>query len=185
MKWSLSESKIKRLIKNRNIFIRFAFIELFIILFLCAGVLYAFYQQRIVIVPAALERSFWIAHNDVSSEYLSEMTHFFMDLRLTVSPANAAMQRELLLRHTDPQYYAALKTLLVNEGDRMTKDRISMSFFPTDIAVHPETLTARVSGDLVTTVGATVMPAQPVYYEVRYNYRNGRLFITSLGEIKK
>ena len=184
MKWSLVQSKLKRLIKHRNLFVRLAFMELGIIALLCLGIFYAFYQQKVVVVPATLEHRFWVSQGAVSPEYLMEMTYFFMALRLNVSPATAGMQRELLLRHTDPTYYQIFKNLLVEEEDKITKERISVAFFPVGIRVDPHTLMAEVTGDLVSTVGSQSLPTQRMIYEVNYRYRNGRLFIASLKEKK-
>jgi conjugal transfer pilus assembly protein TraE len=184
MKWTLYQSKLKRVLRHRNLFLRLAFAELGIIGLLILGILYAFTHQRIVITPPVVERSFWVGHSDVSAEYLAEMTNFFIGLRFNLSPANAVTQRDILLRYTDPRYHQTMKTLLVKEGDKISKDHISLSFYPVDIKVNPQTLTARVTGDLASTVGNTALPTARLTYQIHYNYRDGRLLVQSFEEIK-
>jgi len=183
MKWSLYESKLKRLLRHRNIFLRLVFIELGIIALLCLALIYAFIHERVVVTPAVIERSFWVSHNEVSDEYLAEMTHFFANLRFNVSPSNAKMQRDILLRYTDPAYYAAMKTLLIKEGDRLEKDHIALAFYLVDVKVSPKTLTAQVTGDLKSTVGNELLSSQRVTYQLHYRYHDGRLLIQSFEEI--
>lgn len=184
MKWSLYESKLKRVLRHRNLFVKLVFAELGIIGLLILNLFYAFTHQRIVITPPVVERSFWVGHSDVSAEYLAEMTNFFVGLRFNLSPSNVKIQRETLLRYTDPRYYEAMKILLVKEGDRIVKDHIALSFYPVDVKVDPKTLVARVPGDLVTVVGNTVLPAQRITYQIRYSYHDGRLLVQSFEEIK-
>jgi conjugal transfer pilus assembly protein TraE len=184
MKWTLYQSKLKRVLRHRNLFVRLAFAELSIIVLLIFGLLYAFTHQRIVITPPVVERSFWVGHNDVSAEYLAEMTNFFMGLRFNLSPANTAIQRDILLRYTDPRYYQSMKTLLVKEGDKISKDHISLSFYPVDVKVDPQTLTAQITGDLASTVGNTALPTERLTYQIHYTYHDGRLLVQSFEEIK-
>jgi conjugal transfer pilus assembly protein TraE len=184
MRWSVYSSKLQRALKHRNLFVRLAFYELGIILVLIAAVVYAFIHQRTIITPAVVQRSFWVENNQVSESYIAEMTNFFIGLRFNLSPANAGVQRDILLRYTDPRYYTRMKTGLTEEASKLQKQNISMAFYPVDIKVNAKTLQARVSGDVVSTLGQTVLPSKRTTYAITYRYQNGHLWISHFEEVK-
>ncbi len=184
MNWSLYRSKLQRVLRHRNIFVRLALYELGIIMVLITALICAFIRERIIIVPAVVHRSFWVEQDAVSESYLAEMTHFFMGLRLNLSPANAAAQRDVLLRYTDPRYYTAMKNVLVTEAERLQKQNIAMAFYPVDIKVNSKTLQVRVTGDLVSTIGQSILPTQRITYALTYRYSQGHLWISKFEEFK-
>jgi conjugal transfer pilus assembly protein TraE len=182
MKAAIQQSRLQQLIAQRNGYLVLATGLLLLCLLLCVMVFHLIGRERIIITPPVVHRSFWVDHNEVSPEYLAEMTTFFAQLRLTVTPSNAAFQRTTLLRYTDASAYGELNNELVAEADHLTQGHISLAFYPVNIEVDAKHLMARVEGDLYSTVGNT--PAKParIAYRVQYRYNQGRLWLQSFEE---
>ena len=112
------------------------------------------------------------------------MSEFFVGLRFTVSPSSVHQQRETLLRYVDPVAYEAIKAQMLAEAEHINKEHISAVFYPVDVKVNAQALTAQITGDVVTVVGISALPAQRLVYEILYRYHNGRLWVKSFEEVK-
>jgi conjugal transfer pilus assembly protein TraE len=184
LKSLLQKSRLSVLVKQRNGYLVLAsglMLLSFILTLLC---FYLSHRERIILVPPTITRSFWVTHNEVSPEYLSEMTTFFAYLRLNVTPENADSQRQLLLRYVDPRYFGTLNTLLIAERDHITSQHVSTAFYPVNVKVNTKTLSVLIIGDLVSTVGSAQIASQRVTYEVRYRSDQGRLLVSQFQEVK-
>lgn len=184
MKSIIQKSHITKLIEQRNGYLVLSSGLLFLCILLCSLVFYTSSHERTVIVPPTIERSFWVTNQAVSSEYLSEMSLFFANLRLNLTPANADSQRTILLRYTDPSFYGFLNNVLVAERDRITQQHVNTAFYPSDVQVDAKSLTALITGDLYSGVGTTQLAPQRVVYEMKFTYHQGRLLVSRFKEVK-
>jgi conjugal transfer pilus assembly protein TraE len=185
MKYLLRNSRIQYLVKHRNGYMTLAVLSLISNIFLVAYLFYAKGYEKTVITPPGIAKSFWVSANQVSPEYLSEMGLFFANLRLNVTPSNAAMQRDVLLRYVNPSRYEILKTELVLEAEHLKKEHITTAFYPVDVKVDEKKLIVKISGDLQSTVGDTQLFPQRVIYQMEFTYHSGRLLINSFEEVKE
>ena len=183
MKHFLQQARMQHLIQYRNGYLILAFISLILNILLVLAIFRLIGHERIVIVPPTINKSFWVTSNQVSPEYLSEMSLFFINLRLNVTASNVASQGELLLRYVAPSNYNAIKTDLLTEAENLKKNHITTAFFPINVDVDTKKLLARVTGDIQSTVGDSRVPSQHVAYQINYTYSNGRLFVASLEEV--
>lgn len=179
------KSRLQQLISQRNGYLVLAAALAIISLILALSVCRLIGRERIVIAPPVVNQEFWVDAKAVSPEYLSQMTLFFVQLRLNLTPSNVTYQRETLLRYIDPSHYGDLKNELVAEGDRLEKTHTSLVFYPVSVSVDTPHLTADVQGDLNATVGNEPMPTQRVAYQLRYRYVQGRLWLQSFREIEE
>lgn len=147
---------------------------------LCFSLLH---RERIVIVPPTLNHEEWITERQDSPDYVAEMTRYFALLRFNVTPLSAKSQSETLLLHTDPQFYGDFKALLTSEAEALTRNHMSLAFYPVAVDVKDEGKSAFLTGDLVAWIGNTVLPAKRVRYEIQYRNDEGRLFITAFKEV--
>jgi len=184
VKHILQQSRLNHLIKQRNGYLILSSGLLILCLILVLLCFSLSNRERIILVPPNIEHSFWVASQNVSSEYLSEMTLFFSYLRLNVTPESADHQRQMLLRYTDPRYFGALNDALVAERDRMTTQHVSTAFYPVNVQVNPKAFSAVVTGDLLSSVGTTQLPTQRVMYQLQYRYDEGRLLVSQFQEVK-
>ncbi len=184
MKTAIQQSRLQELIAKRNGYLVLSVGLLLLCVLLSMMILRLIGRERIVITPPVIQRSFWVDNSQVSPEYLTEMTIFLAQLRLTVTPTSAEYQRETLLRYTDASFYGGFKNELVAEADHLTKSHLSLAFYPTNIMVDSQNLNARITGDLISTIGNAPLPAARVIYQVRYRYINGQLRLQSFQELE-
>lgn len=184
MKNAIHLSHLQRLMAQRNGYLVLAAGLMLLCVLLSLMVLHLIGRERIIVTPPVVHQSFWVDHDEVSPQYLSEMTSFFAQLRLTKTPSNAAFQRDTLLRYTDPHYYGILKNELVAEEDHIQVSHINLVFYPVNVEVNAKQLIAHITGDLYSTVGDTSLQPMRITYRVQYRYDQGRLLVQSFQEEK-
>ena len=184
MKTSIQRSHFQKIIEQRNGYLVLSTGLLILCLLLSIIIFHLIDRERIIISPPVVHSSFWIDHDEVSPAYLSEMSTFFVQLKLTKTPSNAEFQRETLLRYTDPSFYGEFKNELVAEDEHMINAHINLAFYPVNMEVDTKKLTARVTGDLQSTVGSSALAPVRISYLIGYRYDQGRLLLTSFQEEK-
>lgn len=182
MKYTFNKSILDKVIRQRNGYLVLAIALVFLCILLTFALCEVSLHKRTFLVPPDINRSFWVSESTVSSEYLAEMSLFFMSLRLNLTPSNVKAQRDMLLKYADPKYYGELKMQLVAEGDRIAKEDLSYAFYPVDFKVDAKNLTTKVTGDIKATIGKETLPDKRVNFLLKFNYSYGRLFVTSFKE---
>jgi conjugal transfer pilus assembly protein TraE len=104
-------------------------------------------KERIVVVPAVVEKEFWVESNSVSATYLEQFGLFLGQLLLNKSSSSSEVSRNILCRHTTPQYLSLLKQKLVEEEDILRKQNASYVFYLHNIYVNPQKLKVTLKGD--------------------------------------
>lgn len=184
MKSILHQSRLKKLLWQRNSYLALSMslvLSNILLVCLCFNL---HGNERTVITPAVIHKSFWVSNNEVSSEYLSEMTSFFAFLALNVTPENADSQRQMLLRYTDPRCFGKLNNYLVAQRDKIKEQHLATAFYPVNVKVDKKALTAIITGDIISSVGTTQINPQRVSYEIHYRYNQARLWVSEFKEVK-
>ena len=184
MKIQIQKSLLQYAISRRNGYLTIACGSLLLNALLSIGMISMIGHEKIILVPPKIAQSFWVSHNNVSPEYLSEMSSFFAILRFNITPNTIENQRETLLRYVSPEYYESLKIELINEAERMTKGHINTAFYPVDVKTDVKHFETLVTGDLIVTIGANQLPVRRVIYKICYSYNNYRLLVKKLIEVK-
>lgn len=109
---------MQHLVQNRNGYLMLASGSMLLNMMLFFAMFIVIGRERIVVVPPVIEKPLWVTSSQVSSDYLSEMSLFFANLRLNVTGSNAASQRDILLRFVAPEHYNDIKAELLNEVDK-------------------------------------------------------------------
>jgi len=184
MKHAINKSLLEKIIKQRNGYLVLASGLVILTLAMLLIIAQLINKQSTIIVPPTINKSFWVTKNSASSEYLAEMSSFFTELRLNVTPHSIAKQHEMLLRYVAPQYYGKLKTRLISEAERIKKSNISTVFYPVDIQVNQNNLKVTIIGDLKSFIGQTTLPNHRKAYLITYNFHHGHLYVTNFKEVK-
>lgn len=140
-------------------------------------------KERVVVLPAEVHRSFWIASDSVSDSYLEQMAQFLVPLLLNVTPSTAALNTEHFLAQVAPRYFSALKLQLVAQQIEIERLGLSTTFEIRRFQVNGKKLMAEVEGELNTTLGNSPMPPQNKVYRLQFVREQGRLWIRSFEEI--
>ena len=142
-----------------------------------------FRQERTLILPPETKQSYWIEGNRFAPSYLEEMALYFTHLLLDVTEANILYQGEIVLRYIAPPAYGHFKTKLFEDEQRLKKDNLSLHFIPIDCEVSPKTLSALVTGDLLSYVGSKKVSQHRETYHVEFSQVKGRLFLKTFTVI--
>lgn len=183
MRFSIERSQIDKLFAQRNGYIILAMGSMLLCLVQMIIIFLLSSREKTILIPPTISKSFWVSAQQVSPDYLSEMTIFFANLRLNITPESAAQQRETLLRYTDPVYHHVLKAQLIQEADRINDQHITMAFFPVNVKVDSKHIKTIIVGDIKTFSGDSVLPTRRVSYLVSYRYDHGRLLVKSFEEV--
>lgn len=175
----IRENTLRGLTVQRNVFITIIFILLTANLLL--GILVFKKTERIIVLPAVIEKAFWVeGGGGVSASYLEQMGSFVGDLLLTRSPSSADMQLNILMRQTAPGFAPLLSSRLESELLKLKKDNASYVFFKTKMTVDPQKLSVLLEGDRVLFLGDKVLSTLHEKYTLTFLNFGGRLLLTSI-----
>lgn len=144
-----------------------------------------FKNERIVIVPAIVEKEFWVDSNHISPTYLEQFGCFLGQLLLTKSSYTAEAQKKVLLRHVDPLYSSALLERLEKEQVILAKGNSSYAFFISGIEVSPETKSVLLKGNRIFSIAGKTLSEEKESYVLGFSYKDSRLLINRLEYIAK
>ena len=184
MIYLLHKSRLQHLISHRNGYLALASGSLLLNMLLALAMFAVAGHERIVVVPPSINKSFWVTDNQVSPEYLYDMTLYFAVLRFNLTASNVAEQHDRLLHYINPNGYAEVKTQLQSEAEHLTKAHIAMSFYLVDLDVDAKNLVTVITGDVQGIVGTSVLPLERVTYRLTFTYHGGRLLVKSFDEVK-
>lgn len=174
----IRENTIRALTVMRNVFI--SIILILLIANLILALLLFRKSERIVVIPAVVEKEFWIEGGGVSASYLEQIGCFVGDLLLTRSPSSADMQLNILMRQTSPEFIPLLSNRLDSELTKLKKDNASYVFFKTKVIVDPKQLTVLLEGDRNLFLGDKVLSTSHESYVLSFINYGGRLLLSSI-----
>lgn len=127
-------------------------LRMVIFLFFCVLVIMVMFyhrinHQRTVLVPALIEKAFWVSDSAVSQSYLEEMTKYFIFLRFNVSAQNVIDQQRGILRYATPRAEKMLSSILKMESEPIIKNNISTLFYPHKIQINEADMSVDIEGE--------------------------------------
>ncbi len=138
-------------------------------------------SSRTIIVPPTVldEKEAWrFTEAGPSANYLSRWSVSLLHALTTVTPATIDHQREIVLSHTAPEFFATLETSLVTEADHLKKDRLSTVFTPLRLNVNEKALTVSADGEFLLLMGDTVTKREMKRFTLTYRYLGGLLLLS-------
>ncbi|MFQ5729706.1 MAG: type IV conjugative transfer system protein TraE [Waddliaceae bacterium] len=168
----------RNLLFQRNIFLGLSFI--LALAFVPVSLLLFFKQERIVVVPPVVEKTFWVEKDNVSATYLEQFGHFLGQLLLGKSEQSASLQKEIVLRHTDPAFAGHLQKKLKEEEIRLRKQNASYVFYPERIEIDQKKLTVFLWGERSLFVEEKKISSSKEGYVLGFNCVGSRLLLNSL-----
>lgn len=137
--------------------------------------------EKTIVVPADVNKSFWVQGDKVAPEYLEQMAAYFANNLLTYNPENAVGQFETVLRFADPRANMELrKALTADLEDIRSKQRGSVFYIQQTKVKGKQALLFGQKIDMATGV---VIGSQIKGYAIDFDYRNGKLFVASFKEV--
>lgn len=139
--------------------------------------------ERVILVPPAIHKTFWVDSDKVSAEYLEQMGYFLLQLVLNVSPQSVDYQSKLLLQYAAPASYGEIKTSMAVVAERLKRDGASTVFSPRSLTTDERLLKVAVEGSLTTFIGDRRVSEANKAYLVELQYALGKLTIKSFKEV--
>lgn len=180
MNSEIHKHSLRNLIFQRN-----AFLALAGMLSIALAVISSFLfmkSERIVIVPPVVEKEFWIDSRGVSATYLEQFGYFLGELLLSKSAQSASIQRTILMRHTDPSFSTHLQKKLVEEEQKLDKERASYVFYPTGIYTDIGSKEVILTGDRMTFVSGKAVSTAVESYLLSFIFQGSRLLLSGVTE---
>jgi len=140
-------------------------------------------SQRIVIIPAVVDREFWVEEKAVSPSYLEQFGTFIGQLILNRSPYNIDLNKKILMKHVDPGFSGALVERLDKEKEMLAKGNGSYVFYTSSIQVSPESKSVLISGKSEFKAGSKVISEEQETYLLGFSYKNGKLLLNRIENI--
>ena len=107
---------------------------------------------RTVVVPPALNQTFWVTRDQASHEYLEQMGSFIAWLILDVTPASIDWKKDVLLGYVEPEQYGPLKTRQEVEAERLKRINASTVVTPQQLFLSEAAQSVDTRGRLRTPV---------------------------------
>ena len=150
---------------------------------LAVGILRVDTQEKIIVTPPVVEKSFWIHGAEVSPEYLEQMALFFAGLALTYHPDNIDDQVRIFLRYADASAYGPLSTRLEADAERVRRNNLSSVFYPQEVRIRDREVA--LTGQLTTFVGQKRVGTRQAVFRFGFAFRGGRLFVAEFEEVDR
>ncbi len=178
----IREHTLRALTVQRNICL--ALIACLLVLSLSLAAFLFKKVDRVIVIPAVLEKEFWVEGSAVSPTYLEQMGCFVGDLLLTRAPASADMQLTILMRHTDPSFAPILGGKLAAELVKLRKDNASYVFYRTKVVVEPYEKSVLLEGERTLFLGDKVLSKKIESYRLRFTNYGGQLLLSGIERIE-
>ncbi len=143
-------------------------------------------NSTVVILPPEVKRPYEIGSNFGNKEYLGDMANYVLQTVLTVSAESTDFNNKVILKMTDPDGYAKLKTELEASSIRLKRDRITTVWIPRKEEISERDHKVKVSGHLKTYISDVLTSDREKDYLVEFSITSsGRLYVTKIQEIVK
>ena len=139
-------------------------------------------RERVVVVPPAIHKTFWVEAERVSPEYLEQMGYFLAQLTLNVTPQSVEHQSRLLLQYAAPASWGDLRTAMAANAERIKRDGASTVFSPQDLQVDERTQRVGLRGLLTTFISDRRVSEVSKGYAIELQYAGGRIFLKTFRE---
>lgn len=140
-------------------------------------------SERIVVIPPAVHKSFWVESDKVSAEYLEQMGYFLLQLALNVTPQSVDYQSRLLLQYVTAASYGEIKTAMAIVAERIKRDGASTVFSARSLTTDEHALKVAVQGNVTTFIGDRRVSDVTKSYLLEFQYAVGKLTIKSFREV--
>lgn len=141
-------------------------------------------NEKVVLVPPAINKTFWVTKDTASGEYLEEMAGFVSWLILDVTPDTIDWKKKILLNYVGPDDSAAVKTRMDLEAARLRRISGSTSFLIQQLASSEKDQSVVLTGRLRKQInGQDVGEPETKSYLAQFRYTGGRIHVQAFKEI--
>lgn len=151
-------------------------------LVMAVGVVQADRTHRETIVPAVINKSFWVEDTKVSPSYLEEMGLFVIRNALDATPSSVEFNHKQILKYSSPKVYGALQKQLNSAAARMKELNVSTFFGVTGVQPNEAESSVALHGNLTTMLGDKIINNEAKVYVVVFQMANGKIVVNEIRE---
>lgn len=140
-------------------------------------------DERIVLVPAQLDKRAWVTTNEVSLEYLEAMALNALPYYTNFTPQTVTNSHYVFLRFVTSEAYGQTQTALNAEADQVRRDNVSQVFWPKHTEIDTKHLTVIVHGILKRSIGNVVAYEGAQTYRIAFVQNGTRLEIKGIDYV--
>lgn len=140
-------------------------------------------HQRTFISPPVIQKSYWIAAQEASKEYIEDMADYVLTSLHTVTPANAEYRSQRVLKLVHPKDYGAISAQFQSEVEKLKREGISTVWEPSSVGIADNALCAKWTGNLRRWVGEKPIDTLNKTFLVEFDIdRQGTLYVKTADE---
>ena len=148
-------------------------------------VFYTVMHKQIEITPFIGQQSYIKSDKTFDARYLEMMSENFIYTRLNITPETVWQNYQKLLSFVDSKSYADFSKKLKSDAKTIVDKKIASHIEITGIKLDCENLTSEIDGVLRRFVGNLELPIANVHYQIKYQYKLGRLSIIKFNQLKE
>ncbi len=142
-------------------------------------------MERTIVVPPAIDRTFWVTKDHASREYLEQMAAFMAWLILDVTPSSIDWKKDVLLSYVAPDQHGAMKSRQEVEAERLKRINASTFFLAQQLVANEANQSVVVRGRLRTQVNGQDTATDIKAYLAEFRYTGGRVHLATFKEISQ
>jgi conjugal transfer pilus assembly protein TraE len=139
-------------------------------------------NERTIIVPPNIQKSFWVDNEKVSGSYLEQMGTYIAYLVLNATPTTVDYQNNILMQYVAPAYYGQFDTDAKASAERLKRDNIAQVFLPNRVLIDEPNSRVGITGTTSTYVNNAKVSDVRKGYLVEFIYREGKIYLKSFKE---
>ena len=128
-----------------------------------------------VLVPPSGGAPWEVGESWAGRRYLEDTARTAAATLLTLTPENASYVRESAARIAHASARGALGAWVASEAERMANRDLATAFYPRAVEIDTETLSAEVTGELVTWIGREEAGRAERTYRLAFRIDGGRI----------
>lgn len=142
-------------------------------------------NERTVVIPPTIDKTFWVTRDRVSSAYLEQMASYSAYLILDVTANNVDWKRDVVLQYVAPEASGLLRTRQEVEADRLKKINAATFFTVQQFFNDEASMSTVMKGRLVTIVNGSRVDTdgEPKAYIAGFQYSGGRIQLQTFKEV--
>lgn len=139
--------------------------------------------EKTIVVPADLNKSFWVQGDQVDPNYLLQMSEFFAYKLLIYSNENAEGQFRDVMKYADPVAANTLWNRFQKDLDEIKRKGMGSVYYITQ-AKTVGGKNVLLYGKKTDIMAGQIIGERYTGYQVQFDYRNGRLYVKGFTPVE-
>ena len=154
---------------------------LFVLILLVLFIRQSETKEKTIVVPTGFNQGFTVDGNDLSSEYVIQISRYILSLRESFNSKNANAQFNEFLTYLSPAIYGRFKQQTTVDLRRIIASQISQVFHLSGVEVHGNN--AYLFGDITGYIGTKAVKERKSIFKIALSF-DGVLRVENFVEVR-